>query len=72
MQTWCECNFSSPFGRHMEAQLATNPLVVEQSLESNGREIASNFKNLKRQILFSCLTIRGRYPKSPVPWLPAP
>jgi len=36
----------------MEAQLAKNPLVLEQSFESNGRKIASNFKNLKRKIVF--------------------
>lgn len=28
----------------MEAQLAKNPLVLEQSLESNGRKITSNLK----------------------------
>lgn len=40
----------------MEAQLAKNPLVLEQSLESNGRKITSNLKkkNLKGEMfLFS-------------------
>lgn len=42
------------FRRHMEARLANNSLVLEQSLESSGRKIASNLKNLKGQIyLFS-------------------
>lgn len=38
----------------MEAQLANNSLVLEQSLESHGRKITSNFKNLKGEMfLFS-------------------
>lgn len=38
----------------MEAQLANNSLVLEQSLESNGRKITLNFKNLKGEMfLFS-------------------
>lgn len=36
----------------MEAQLAKNSLVLEQSLESNGRKIASNFKNLNGENVF--------------------
>lgn len=45
----------------MEAQLAKNPLVLEQSLESSGRKIVSNFKNLKgKNILFSHLIVRNR------------
>lgn len=36
----------------MEAQLAKNSLVLEQSLESNGRKIASNFKNLNGKNVF--------------------
>lgn len=36
----------------MDAQLARNPLVLKQSLESNGRKIASNSKNLRREIVF--------------------
>lgn len=49
---WCSCNFSTPFGRHTGAQLAKNLLVLEQSLESNGRKIGWNFKNLKGKIIF--------------------
>lgn len=36
----------------MEAQLAKNSLCTEQSLESNGRKIASNFKNLNGKNVF--------------------